>query len=320
MSRPRGIDELLARDLSGELKDDEAKALSEKALEDQETFDALWENEEMRATAASPEAWPEEVLADLEGGLAHARKKAQPATAVPATPRTVWLRRVGLAAAAVLVAGFVAWNRRVFEPGPSTFSLSPAAPTPKSEPATARQNEGADRLPASVDESQAPKGPRVRETKPPPRVAIPPAPTLDYGSASIAAPTPAPAWVPAPADEPVPAPAPVAEPYLEDIFFAPGRVDLPQDQYDGLDRSAELLVGNRDWAVVIEAHGDGLKSAVAPPPWQRRASAVRDALLARGVKPEQVEVEKISGGPCPENDSACRSMSDRVHLKPYRLK
>jgi peptidoglycan-associated lipoprotein len=107
-------------------------------------------------------------------------------------------------------------------------------------------------------------------------------------------PTPAPAMVAAPPTPPV---APKAEEiveeagkYLKDIFFDFDKSDIRADQTAALDADAKWLRDHTVVGVTVEGHCDerGTREynlALG----ERRANAVRDALVALGVDPAQIK-------------------------------
>jgi peptidoglycan-associated lipoprotein len=102
---------------------------------------------------------------------------------------------------------------------------------------------------------------------------------------------------PAPVTPPPPPPAPKAEEivaeagkYLKDIFFDFDKSEIRQDQKEALEADARWLRDHTVVGVTVEGHCDerGTREynlALG----ERRASAVRDALVALGVDPAQTK-------------------------------
>ena len=98
---------------------------------------------------------------------------------------------------------------------------------------------------------------------------------------------------------------------LTDSHFEPGTAQLLFSASGTLDQVAAFLNSHLDRAVVIEGHaGSGLPQNDALELSQRRADAVRDALLSRQVQPGRI-VSKVSG-----NDGAANQAVDIIILDP----
>jgi OmpA-OmpF porin, OOP family len=78
---------------------------------------------------------------------------------------------------------------------------------------------------------------------------------------------------------------------LDDVLFDFGEAALKPGAFRTIDRVAEALKREEDRRVIIEGHTDSVGSDIYNQSLsQRRADAVRAALLVRGVRPEQVRV------------------------------
>lgn len=96
-----------------------------------------------------------------------------------------------------------------------------------------------------------------------------------------------------------------------DSHFEPGTAQLLSGASGTLDQVAAFLNSHLDRDVVIEGHaGSGLPQNDALELSQRRADAVRDALLSRQVQPGRI-VSKVSG-----NDGAANQAVDIIILDP----
>ena len=77
---------------------------------------------------------------------------------------------------------------------------------------------------------------------------------------------------------------------LGDVVFDAGRATLQSSAVTAIDRLAQLLSVYPERSVRIEGHTDSVGDAAANQALsERRAAAVRDALLARGVDAARVE-------------------------------
>src|SRR5690349_12189658 len=77
---------------------------------------------------------------------------------------------------------------------------------------------------------------------------------------------------------------------LGDVVFDAGKATLQSSAMTAIDRLAQLLSVYPERSVRIEGHTDSVGDAAANQELsQRRAAAVRDALLARGVDAARVE-------------------------------
>ena len=98
---------------------------------------------------------------------------------------------------------------------------------------------------------------------------------------------------------------------LADSHFEPGTAQLLSGASGTLDQVAVFLNSHLDRDVMIEGHaGSGLPQNDALELSQRRADAVRDALLSRQVQPGRI-VSKVSG-----NDGAANQAVDIIILDP----
>lgn len=160
--------------------------------------------------------------------------------------------------------------------------------------------------------------------------AVEPAPVPPVATAP--APAPPAATAPAPA---VPAPSPDAasalasrlativpelgprgaQMTLEDLAFEPGQATLRADAAIGLDRVLAFVERDTLKTIRIEGHTDATGSVEANRDLSlRRAEAVRDALVARGVPAGRVRVFGLGEGEpvAPNDDAEGRALNRRV--------
>lgn len=104
---------------------------------------------------------------------------------------------------------------------------------------------------------------------------------------------------------------------LGDLLFQTGRADLLPNSYARIDRLANFLRQNTDRRLIVEGHtdsvgGDALNLALS----QRRAEAVRAALVQRGVDPSRISTYGYGKAyPVADNSSAeGRAMNRRVEV------
>ena len=77
---------------------------------------------------------------------------------------------------------------------------------------------------------------------------------------------------------------------LGDVVFDPGKASLQPSAMTAIDRLAQLLGVYPERSVRIEGHTDSVGDAAANQALsERRAAAVRDALVARGVEAARIE-------------------------------
>lgn len=102
---------------------------------------------------------------------------------------------------------------------------------------------------------------------------------------------------------------------LEDLVFDPGRATLRPEAQAGLDRVQAFVERDAHKAIRIEGHTDATGSVEANRDLsQRRAEAVRDALVARGVAAGRIRVYGLGEGePVASNEEAeGRALNRRV--------
>ena len=104
---------------------------------------------------------------------------------------------------------------------------------------------------------------------------------------------------------------------LGDVLFDTGRAELRAGALRAIDRLAAFLQSNPQRRIVIEGHTDNtgggeLNLALS----ERRAAAVRDALLARGIESERVIARGLGESyPLATNDTAVgRQQNRRVEI------
>lgn len=146
---------------------------------------------------------------------------------------------------------------------------------------------------------------------PVPAPAAPPGPVVE-------APTPAPPPAPVFAAPPRPAPgAFVAEPALRDIFFDFDKSTIRPDAARTLDANLDWIKSNPSALILIEGHCDERgTNAYNLALGDRRATATRDYLTARGVAAERITM--ISYGEerpvCSERNESCWAKNRRAHF------
>jgi OOP family OmpA-OmpF porin len=104
---------------------------------------------------------------------------------------------------------------------------------------------------------------------------------------------------------------------VRDLNFDTGGSRISPESHEALDALARMLVGNADLAVMIVGHSDNQGDlAINLELSERRAQAVRDALIARGVPSGQVEAYGVGFlAPIASNaDERGRSLNRRVEL------
>ncbi|HVJ62596.1 MAG TPA: OmpA family protein [Tahibacter sp.] len=102
---------------------------------------------------------------------------------------------------------------------------------------------------------------------------------------------------------------------LEDLAFEPGQATLRADAGGGLDRLLVFVERDTQKTIRIEGHTDATGSAEANRNLSlRRAEAVRDALVARGIPAERIRVYGLGEDePVAPNDEAeGRALNRRV--------
>lgn len=115
-----------------------------------------------------------------------------------------------------------------------------------------------------------------------------------YAKTADGCPAPEPVAEPAPAPAPPPAPAPAAAPapkklVLEGVNFDHDRATLRQDAYPILDQAAEALKEWGDVKVEVNGYTDSRgKDRYNLRLSQRRAEAVRNYLIGKGIAPERL--------------------------------
>lgn len=105
---------------------------------------------------------------------------------------------------------------------------------------------------------------------------------------------------------------------LTDVLFDTDDADLKPGAEETLDRIAQFLISEQtDKSIVVEGHTDSTGTAEYNQSLsQRRAAAVRDALVTRGVEPERIRAEgKGEAYPVATNDTAAgRQQNRRVEI------
>lgn len=104
---------------------------------------------------------------------------------------------------------------------------------------------------------------------------------------------------------------------LGDVLFETGKADLMAGAARSIDKLAEFLRENPDRSVLVEGHtdstgGESFNLSLS----QRRADAVRSALLARGIAPDRI-IARGYGEQYPvadNNTSAGRQQNRRVEI------
>jgi len=105
--------------------------------------------------------------------------------------------------------------------------------------------------------------------------------------------------------------------YIKDVFFDYDRYGIRTDQTQQVDSDAQFLMQHPELRVLIEGHCDERGSedynlALG----DSRANTVRQALISRGVKPDQLSV--ISYGKekpfCTQQDEQCWQQNRRDHF------
>lgn len=155
-------------------------------------------------------------------------------------------------------------------------------------------------VPAAAGAGPAP------ETAAPPVEAVPPAPASTPAAATLA--------------ERLAAIAPELGPRgaqmtLEDLAFEPGRATLRADAGVGIDRMLVFVERDAHKTIRIEGHTDATGSVEANRDLSlRRAEAVRDALVARGIPTERIRVYGLGEGEplAPNEDAEGRALNRRV--------
>lgn len=102
---------------------------------------------------------------------------------------------------------------------------------------------------------------------------------------------------------------------LEDLAFEPGRATLRADAGVGIDRLLVFVERDTRKAIRIEGHTDATGSVEANRDLSlRRAEAVRDALVARGIPVERIRVYGLGEGEpvAPNDDAEGRALNRRV--------
>ena len=137
----------------------------------------------------------------------------------------------------------------------------------------------------------------------------------DYAGRPIENPTVPQASIPRPAQEQT------VEQNVQDIHFAFDRYDITPEQQAVLQADAQWLKTHPNSIITIEGHADergGIVYNLALS--DKRAIAVRDALLSMGVSPNQIVFAEGWGKlypVCNQSDEACWQNNRRAHLSPW---
>jgi outer membrane protein OmpA-like peptidoglycan-associated protein len=147
-----------------------------------------------------------------------------------------------------------------------------------------------------------------------------PAPEKVAAAEPVAAPAPAPAYV-APAPAPAPEPAAPQKLVLEGVNFDFDKATLRQEDVSDLDKNVEALKAWGDVNIEVAGHTDSMGSdAYNMKLSQRRAEAVRNFLISRGVAADRLTA-KGYGESQPVADNATeegRFKNRRVELFPLK--
>lgn len=104
---------------------------------------------------------------------------------------------------------------------------------------------------------------------------------------------------------------------LGDVFFETGKAALMPGRLQAIDKLANFLAKNPDRGVLVEGHTDSVGTAEYNMQLsQKRAEAVRDALLARGVDAERITTKGYGkSSPVASNNTAeGRQLNRRVEI------
>jgi esterase/lipase superfamily enzyme len=129
--------------------------------------------------------------------------------------------------------------------------------------------------------------------------------------------TPTETAVPESPPEATPTPGPVRERRIREVLFDRGRADIRPDQRAVIEQNAEILKSTTE-PFSIEGHADGSgSSAYNLALGERRANAVRDALVGLGVPPNRLRT--VSYGEerpaCTESEESCLQRNRSVILR-----
>ena len=136
-----------------------------------------------------------------------------------------------------------------------------------------------------------------------------PRPTPAPQPAAVARPAPAPA--PAPAPEPEPVPQPLPGPFM--VFFDFDKSDLTSDARSIIRRAATAFKDFGAARIAASGHTDKAgRNAYNDALAQRRAEAVRDALIAQGVPASRITIRGYGeGSPLVSTDDGVRNWQNR---------
>lgn len=104
---------------------------------------------------------------------------------------------------------------------------------------------------------------------------------------------------------------------LGDVLFETGRANLLPGAQRAIDKLAEFLIDNPEREVLIEGHTDNVGSATYNLDLSlRRAQAVKEALVAKGIEPERIHAQGYGEMyPVASNkDAAGRQRNRRVEI------
>jgi len=105
---------------------------------------------------------------------------------------------------------------------------------------------------------------------------------------------------------------------VQDVYFSVDRSDLSPDSLASLSRTADWLKANPRAAITVSGTADDRRDVVYNLALsQRRADAVRDALLQSGVSSGQILFATGWGKlypVCSQSDEACWNQNRRAHL------
>ena len=102
---------------------------------------------------------------------------------------------------------------------------------------------------------------------------------------------------------------------IKDIYFDVAKSELRPDQFPNLDKDATFLVQNPDMYIQIGGFADQRgSSAYNLALGERRANAVRDRLIAHGVKADRIQIVTFGrdAQACTANNESCWKQNRRV--------